>query len=311
MANAAETTWAPPELRGQVALVAGASRGVGRGVAVALGATGAKIYVTGRSRRGKRTTEDLPGTIDDTAEAIVARGGLAEPVSCDHTNDAEVKRLVERIGEREGRIDILANCAWAGYERSREARFDAPFWNQPMWRYDLFAGSIRGAYLTSQLAAHLMVARKKGLIIHISFTDGTTFLGQTAYDMFKMASDRMAEGMAHELRKNSVACVALHPGLVRTERVEGAWSRLGDGPSQVAHSPEYVGRAVAHLAADEGVMGLSGQRLAVGDLAEKYGFTDTDGRRLPAFKLEGRMSLAARMERLNRVASGSASSHHE
>jgi NAD(P)-dependent dehydrogenase (short-subunit alcohol dehydrogenase family) len=297
--------WTPPDLRGQVALVTGASRGVGRGIALGLGATGAKVYVTGRSRRGFATTEGLPGTVDDTADEIIARGGLAEAVVCDHTVDAEVERLVDGIGRTDGRIDVLVNCAWAGYERGMTVRFDAPFWDQPMWRYDLFAGSLRGAYLTSKLAAPLMVSKGRGLLIQISFTHGATFLGQTAYDVCKFASDRMAEDMAHELRKHGVASIAVHPGFVRTERVEAAWSRVGSGPAQVAHSPEYVGRAVAHLAADSNVLDLSGQRFAVGDLAEKYGFNDTDGRRVPAFKLEGSISLAARMERLNRAAARS------
>ena len=126
-------------------------------------------------------------------------------------------------------------------------------------------------------------------------------MGQTPYDMTKAASDRMVVGLAHEGRKHGISAVAVHPGFVRTERVEAAWDQLGSGPAQVVHSPEYVGRALAHLWADPELAGFSGHRLAVGDLATRYGFTDVDGRQPPAFKLEGRITLAARMERLNRV----------
>jgi NAD(P)-dependent dehydrogenase (short-subunit alcohol dehydrogenase family) len=293
--------WEPPTLESTVALVTGASRGVGRGIALALGETGARVYVTGRSVRGGSSTEGLPGTIEDTAEEISARGGSGIAVRCDHTVDADTEALFARIHRDEGRLDVLVNNAWAGYERSAEVRFDAPFWKQPLWRYDLFAGSLRGQFVTSRLAAPLMQVQKRGLIANISFTDGEVHLGQTAYDMSKSASDRMAKGMAHELRRHGIAAVALHPGFVRTERVAAAWDRLGDGPAQVAHSPEYVGRAVASLAADQDLMDVSGQQLAVGDLALRYGFSDLDGRRPPAFRLEGRMTLATRMDRLNRV----------
>jgi NAD(P)-dependent dehydrogenase (short-subunit alcohol dehydrogenase family) len=295
------SNWEPPDLRETVALVTGASRGVGRGIARALGEAGAKVYVTGRSTRSGARTEDLPGTIEDTADEVTERGGTGVAVRCDHGDDADVEKLFALITERDGRLDLLVNNAWAGYERGTEARFDAPFWQQPMWRYDLFARSLRGQFLASRLAVPLMLPRNRGLIVNISFTDGDVYLGQAAYDMCKSASDRLALGMAFELRKHGIAALALHPGFVRTERVEAAWELLGSGPAQVVHTPEYVGRAIAMLGSDAGVLELSGRRLAVGDLAMGYGFSDVDGRQPPPFRLEGRITLAARMERLNRM----------
>lgn len=293
--------WEPPDLRGRCALVTGASRGVGRGIALALGEAGATVYVTGRSLRDGERTEDLPGTVDDTAEEVTQRGGEGIAVACDHFDDDQVSDLFERIHSERGALDVLVNNAWAGYERGREARFDSPFWRQPVWRWDLFAASLRGQYLASRLAAGPMVERGRGLIVNVSFTDGDTYLGQVAYDTTKNGSDRMAFGMAYELRKHGVVAVALHPGFVRTERVEAAWEMLGSEPAKVLHSAEYPGRAVAFLLADPDAAEYSGQRLAVGDLAAHYGFSDVDGRQPPRFRLEGRMTLATRMERLNRV----------
>ncbi|MGN2638095.1 SDR family NAD(P)-dependent oxidoreductase [Nocardia takedensis] len=293
--------WRPPELASKVAIVTGASRGVGRGIALALGEAGAKVYVTGRSVRGGKTTEDLPGTIEDTADEVTARGGLGVAVRCDHTVDEDTEKLFAQVEAADGKLDLLVNNAWSGYERWPEAKFDAPFWKQPAWRWELFAGSLRGQFVAARLAAPLMIPNKSGLIVNVSFTDGDVFLGQTAYDVCKTASDRMVVGLGYELRKHGVGAVAVHPGFVRTERVEAAWDLLGEGPAQVVHTPEYVGRAIAHLTADPEVVEQSGQRLAVGDLAVKYGFSDIDGRQIPPFHLEGRITLAARMERLNRV----------
>jgi NAD(P)-dependent dehydrogenase (short-subunit alcohol dehydrogenase family) len=240
--------WKPPDLTGKVAVVTGASRGVGRGIAIALGEAGAKVYVTARSVRGRKTTEGLPGTLEDTVEEITKRGGTAVPLRCDHTVDADAEEVFHQVSTMDGRLDVLVNNAWAGYQRGSEARFDAPFWQQPLWRWDLFSGSLRGQFVASRLAVPLMLNRGVGLIVNVSFTDGDTYLGQVAYDVSKSASDRMALGMAYELRKYDIAAVALHPGFVRTERVEAAWEFLGSGPAQVVHSPEYVGRAVAHPA---------------------------------------------------------------
>ncbi|MBO8202788.1 SDR family NAD(P)-dependent oxidoreductase [Streptomyces smyrnaeus] len=297
----AHEEWQPPLLDKTVAVVTGASRGVGRGIALALGSAGATVYVTGRSTRAAGRTEDLPGTVDDTAEEVTARGGTGIAVRCDHRSSNDNQALADRLAAEHGSLDLLVNNAWAGYERSADVRFDAPYWKQPMWRYELCEGSLRAQYDVTRLLTPLMIEQQRGLIVGIGFTDGDTYLGQAAYDVFKSASDRLSKAFAADLRKQRVASLSLHPGFVRTERVEAAWEALGDGPAAVVHSPEYVGRAIVHLAADPQVLDRSGKVLSTGDLAEEYGFSDIDGRQLPAFRLEGRMSLATRMDRLNQV----------
>ncbi|MEV6766578.1 SDR family NAD(P)-dependent oxidoreductase [Streptomyces sp. NPDC051105] len=293
--------WNAPHLGGKVAVVTGASRGVGRGIALALGDAGATVYVTGRSTRDGGRTEDLPGTVEDTADEVTRRGGTAVALRCDHSVAADNEALAERIKTDCGRLDLLVNNAWGGYERSAEVRFDAPFWDQPMWRYDLFEASLRGQYDVTRRLVPLMIPQQSGLVVGISFSDGDIYLGQVGYDVFKSASDRMCRGFASDLRKRGVAAVSLHPGFVRTERVAAAWEMMGSGPASVVHSPEYVGRAIAELLADPNVMERTGKVLSTGDLAVEYGFDDVDGRRPPAFRLEGRMSLATRMHRLNKA----------
>lgn len=304
MTETAFDSWSPPDLGGCVALVTGASRGVGKGIAVALGDAGATVYLTGRSTRDGGSTEQLPGTIDDTADEVTRRGGHGIAVRCDHGDDTEVEHLFGRIAADHDRLDLLVNNAWGGYERWDEARFDAPFWEQPLWRYDLCLGGVRSQFTASRLAAPLMIDRGAGLVVGIGFTDGDTYLGQVAYDVAKFACDRLTRAMAQELGARGVHAICLHPGFVRTERVAAAWEAIGEGPAQVAHTPEYVGRAVvalAALAADGERAGYSGRCIAVGDLAQEIGFTDVDGRQPPAFALEGRRTLANRMERLHRA----------
>ncbi|WP_371530917.1 SDR family NAD(P)-dependent oxidoreductase [Streptomyces sp. NBC_01283] len=298
--------WNSPDLGGKVAVVTGASRGVGRGIALALGAAGATVYVTGRSTRDGARTEGLPGTVDDTAEEVTRRGGKGIAVRCDHGSAADNETLAARVQSDHGKLDLLVNNAWGGYERSSEVRFDAPFWDQPMWRYDLFETSLRAQYDVTRRLVPLMLPQQSGLVVGISFSDGDIYLGQVGYDVFKSGSDRMCRGFAADLRKKGVAALSLHPGFVRTERVEAAWEAMGDGPASVVHSPEYVGRAIAALLADPEVMERTGKVLSTGDLAVEYGFADVDGRQPPAFRLEGRMSLATRMHRLNKVVKSAA-----
>jgi NAD(P)-dependent dehydrogenase (short-subunit alcohol dehydrogenase family) len=298
----APAPWQAPDLSGAVAVVTGASRGVGHGVALALGDAGATVYVTGRSTRATgATTEGLPGTIEATAEAVTARGGRGIAIRCDHFDDDANDSLFARVRAESGQLDLLVNNAWAGYERGREDRFDAKFWDQPRFRWNLFSGSLRAQFVCSQLAAPLMIERQRGLIVNMSFNDRGIYLGNVAYDVCKAGADRMVLGMAHELRRFAVSAVALHPGFVRTERVEAAWDLLGEGPAKIVHTPEYVGRAILSLHTDPNLLERSGQAVAVGDLAEEFGFTDIDGRQPPPFRLEGRMTLATRMERLNQV----------
>lgn len=275
------------DLKNKVAIVTGASRGVGRGIALALGEAGETVYVTGRSVRGQPSTENLPGTIDETAEGVTARGGVGIPVRCDHTVDAEVEALFARVREEQGRLDLLVNNVWGGYEGLDLATFGAPFWEQPLQHWTrMFTVGVRSHIIASRLAAPLMLSLKRGLIINTTLWDRDNYLGNFFYDVAKAAVNRMTFGMARELRAHGIAVVALSPGFVRTERVMAAHAAhpfdLG-----MTESPEYIGRAVAALAADPGVMEKSGKILTVGDLAREYGFSDIDGRQVPPFRFKG------------------------
>jgi NAD(P)-dependent dehydrogenase (short-subunit alcohol dehydrogenase family) len=277
-------------LKGQIGVVTGASRGAGRGIALVLGTEGATVYVTGRSVRDASTRPDLPGTtIDDTAEQVTARDGLGIPVRCDHTVDAEVKALFERVKREQGRLDILVNNVWGGYEKDPEGDFVTPFWEQPLWRWDaMFVAGVRAHYTASRLAARLMISRRQGLIVNTTFWDRDKYFAPLFYYLSKTTINRMVYGMALELRKHGITAVALSPGWMRTEAVMADLPPNGrPGPDQVdrTESVEYVGRAVVALAADPDVMEKSGSVLTVGDLACEYGFTDVDGRQVPPFRV--------------------------
>lgn len=272
-------------MHGKVAVVTGGSRGAGRGIALVLGEAGATVYVTGRSQRGS-TTENLPGSIDETAEAVTARGGLGIPVRCDHTVDAEVEALFQRVRSEQGRLDLLVNNVWGGYEQYEFDRFTAPFWEQPLRHWDgMFTAGVRAHLVASRLAAPLMLEQRRGLIINTVAWDRDLYLGNLFYDVAKAAIIRMAFGMARELRPHGIAALALAPGFMRTERVMAAHA-LQPFPLDRTESPEYIGRAVAFLAADSQVMQKSGRVLTVGDLAREYGFVDIDGKRPSAFRID-------------------------
>lgn len=272
-------------LRGRVAVVTGASRGVGKGIALALGEAGAIVYVTGRSDAGN-TTEGLPGTIRDTADAVTQRGGQGVPVRCDHTSDAEVEALFARVAQEQGRLDLLVNNAWGGYEQYDGPRFVAPFWEQPLRHWSgMFESGVRAHLAATRLAVPLMLSNHRGLIVHTTAWDRDKYLGNLCYDVAKAAVNRMAFGMARELQPHHVAVVALAPGFVRTERVLAAFAKADRVPENL-ESPEYIGRAVVALAGDANVMAKSGRVLTAGQLATEYGFTDVDGRQWPPFQIE-------------------------
>ena len=244
-----------------IAVVTGGRRGIGRGIASELARQGAKVFVTGR------TESDL-ATIGDSTIGI----------RCDHTVDSDVEAAFARIAQ-DGAIDVLVNNVWGGYERmvdNGEFTWMKPFWQQPLWRWDaMFAAGVRAHYQASQLAAPGMVARRRGLIVNLSHWAAQKHLGNVAYGVSKAATDKMTAHMATELQPHGVAVVSLYPGMVRTEKVmaSAAWLDLSN-----SESPQFIGRAVAALAADSDVMRHTGKVLVAASLAQDYGFNDVDGK---------------------------------
>jgi dehydrogenase/reductase SDR family member 1 len=248
------------QLHDRIALVTGASRGVGRGVALGLSHAGATVFATGRT---------------------VAAAGLGPDITtiaCDHTDDSAVARVFRQIEEAAGRLDILVNAAWGGYERMVEDgqfTFVAPFWQQPAWRWEaMVTAGVRAAFVASQHAARMMLPARRGLIVHISSWAAQKHIANTLYGIAKAATDKMAADMAHELAPHGVTAVSLYPGLVRTEAVLAA----GVFDLSNSESPEFIGRAVAALAGDPAVARWNGSVLIAAALAREYGFPDIDGR---------------------------------
>jgi NAD(P)-dependent dehydrogenase (short-subunit alcohol dehydrogenase family) len=265
-------------LEEKIALVTGASRGVGKGVVLGLCEAGATVYFTARSTRATGPTGGVPGTIDQTADEAALLGGAAIGVACDHRDDEQTRAVVDRIRDEQGRLDILVNNVWGGYEylhRGEYAHAGRPAWERPLSLWDeMFDVGPRAHYVTSALAAPLMIERGSGLIVNVSYFAGESFRGDVIYSLAKSTSTRMASHLAEELRPHGVAAVALYPGLVRTESVLAAGGFFDLSNSE---SPQFVGRAVAALAADAAILDRSGRALVVAELGEEYGFKDVDG----------------------------------
>jgi dehydrogenase/reductase SDR family protein 1 len=259
-------------LAGKVALVTGASRGVGKGIALGLGEAGATVYVTGRTFTMSGGL--LPGTVDETADAVTKVGGRGVPVVCDHADDAQVSAVFDRIDADNGRIDILVNNVFAIPDGPM---FDTPFWEQPIRFWDTMHDvGLRSHYVASVFAAKRMVAQKSGLIVNVSSFGGATYAVNVAYGVGKAGVDRLARDMAHELLPHKVACISLWPGIVKTERLVA----MGDkAPFDMTRgeSAQFSGRAIVALYTDAKVLDKTGKVLVVAELAREYGFTDVDG----------------------------------
>jgi NAD(P)-dependent dehydrogenase (short-subunit alcohol dehydrogenase family) len=284
-----------PRLKGKVALVAGGTRGAGRGIAVELGAAGATVYVTGRSTRDGRSEYDRPETIEETAELVDQAGGQGIPVRVDHLEPDEVRDLVRRIDGEQGRLDVLVNDVWGG-ERLIE-------WNVPVWEHSLEGGlrmlrlAIDTHIITSHFALPLLIRNEGGLVVEM--TDGTAEYNDTNYrlslfyDLAKTSVIRMTWAQAQELASHRCTAVALTPGWLRSEMMldlfgveESNWLEATaiQPHFAISETPRYVGRAVAHLAADPEVARWNGRSLSSGGLAKVYGFTDLDGSQPDAWR---------------------------
>ncbi|KJY44068.1 short-chain dehydrogenase [Streptomyces sp. NRRL B-1568] len=281
-------------LAGKVALVAGATRGAGRAMAVALGEAGAVVYATGRTTRERRSEVGRAETIEETAELVTAAGGTGIAVPTDHLVPEQVEELVGRIEREQGRLDVLVNDVWGG---DHLLEFD-----KKAWEVDLAAGlrmmrlSVETHLVTSHYALPLLIRRPGGLVVEI--TDGTAefntahYRGNLFFELAKYGPVRMAFGLAEELREYGGTAVCLSPGFLRSEEMldhfgvtEATWRRAveKDPHFAVAESPAFIGRAVVALATDPGRARWSGRSVSSGELAEDYGFTDTDGSRPHAF----------------------------
>lgn len=260
----------------RIALVTGASRGCGKGIALVLGEQGWTVYVTGRSVRGRPATPGRPGTIEETAEQVTGRGGTGIAVRCDHADDQQVREVFDRISAEHGGLDLLVNNAWSGYEMSPDPAL--AFWEIDWPHWDLmFTGGLRATSFASSLAAPMMIKDGRGLIVNITWVLDRPH-GHAYCEVVKNATNKLTEQLADDLRPHGIACVALSPGFMRLERMN-----LTPAEAAMTESAEFSGRAVAALAADPGVLARSGQVLTTPHVARAYGFTDIDGSQQSGF----------------------------
>lgn len=274
-------------LEGKVALVAGGTRGAGRGIAVMLGEAGATVYVTGRSVRGSLSPMGRPETIDETAEMVRARGGRGIAVRVDHTDEAQVNELIHRIaGEQDGRLDLLVNDVWGGDPLAH--------WDKPFWEHSLEDGlqmqkqAVTSHIITARAAAPLMIARRQGVIIEVTDGDDYHYRGSLFYSLAKISAIHLATAMAADLKPHGVTALALTPGYLRSEAVLEHWgvteANWREGAAKDPHfiaseTPFYIGKAVVALATDPNVAAKAGQCLSTWGLSDEYGLVDMDGAR--------------------------------
>jgi NAD(P)-dependent dehydrogenase (short-subunit alcohol dehydrogenase family) len=285
------------QLIGKLAIVAGASRGCGRGIALALGAAGATVYVTGRTvRDGPKPVDQATGTIEDTAEEVTRRGGRGIPVAVDHTDPEQVGALFDLVKRGHGGLDILACAVWGGNERFLDAAWKRHFWEQPTeyWHEFLDAGP-HAFWLAAHAACCIMAARKSGIIVAISepiiehgFDEQHSSSFETFSHLAHYSTNRLVADLGRDAREAGVTIVGLLPGFMKTERVVMHLESMGEASREefrydLAESTEYSGRAVVALATDADVLAKAGKLLHVADLADEYGFTDTDGKRVANF----------------------------
>ena len=272
-------------LTGQVAVVTGASRGIGKGIAVELGAAGAVVYLTGRSV----DAGPIPGTVGATVAEIEELGGTAIGVRCDHHVDAEVEALFDRVRSEQGRLDVLVNNVYSSPDLAQW--LGKPFWELPVEAWDeVIDIGVRSHYVAARLGVPMMLDQGSGVIVNVSSSGAVQYAHTVSYGVGKAALDKMTADMAHELESRNVAVVSIWPGLVRTELVLSGARRTDDGRAVLdlpgegtfdlddAESPRFTGRGVVALASDPKVLARTGQAFPVADLARDYGFTDVDGK---------------------------------
>jgi NAD(P)-dependent dehydrogenase (short-subunit alcohol dehydrogenase family) len=276
-----------PDLSGKVAVVTGASRGIGKGVALALGAEGATVYVTGRTVT--TGSDELPGTVAETAQEVNRRGGHGVAVQVDHSKDDEVADLFDQVRSEQGGLDILVNNAFA---LPGDLTVSKPFWEKPLSNWEMVDVGVRSNFVAAWHAAKLMVPKRSGLIVAISGYTGVAYTYGVVFGMCKAAVDRMARDMAVELEPFHIASISLWQGLTYTERAQRNLAQNPDLAKASATnpvggcSPEFPGRVIAALVADPEVMSRSGGTFITAELALEYGVTDVDGTVVPSMRAE-------------------------
>jgi NAD(P)-dependent dehydrogenase (short-subunit alcohol dehydrogenase family) len=275
-------------LTGKVAVVTGASRGIGRGIALVLAEQGATVYVTGRTV--KEGDYYLPGTVGGTAAECTARGaaegGGGIAVACDHGDDAAVAALLDQVARQQGRLDILVNNAFSLSDDLLEPK---PFWEKPLSNLEMWDVGVRSNFVAAWHAARIMAPRKSGLIVAISGYTGVTYTYGVIFGTAKAAVDRMARDMAIELEPHNIASIALWQGLTLTEKARYNLEKMADKMTnsitgQTGSSVEHPGRVIAAMAVDPEIMKRSGATCITAELADDYGVIDVDGRRIESMR---------------------------